>query len=456
MGEDKLNVVIVGTGYVGLTTGVCLAYLGHRVVCCDANPQIVERLRGGQATIHEPGIQCLMKSSSRLRFQQSLVDALPGADVVIIAVGTPSKTNGDADTSAVEKVAAEIGNNLTEDMRPVIVNKSTVPIGSCGRIKTVVAACLAKRKVRCDFSVASNPEFLREGVAVIDTLYPDRIVIGTDAPRAADVLSRLYRTILDQTFAPPPDLLAPADCAKPHLLATTTTSAELIKYAANAFLAVKISYINEIAGLAEKVGADINEVAQGIGLDKRIGTQYLKAGLGWGGSCFGKDTKAIAYTAAQYGQPMDIVKAAVQANYRQRLIVVEKLQAVLKVVRGRTIGLLGLAFKPDTDDLRDAPSIDIIDKLLDLGAHIRVYDPVAMANTQKVYPQLAVEYCGSVEELCVGSDALVLVTEWPVFRQQDWPGIASRMRSPVIIDGRNLLDRPTMEAAGFTYQGVGR
>ncbi len=454
---NNLNVVIVGTGYVGLTTGVCLAYLGHKVTCVDRDERIINNLKAGDATIHEPGLQeMLVDAGKNLMFTTSLTKAVSATGVIIIAVGTPSKRNGDADLSAVEEVAREIGEVLDGSNTPVIVNKSTVPIGSARRVESVIGARLAGRGVRAGFYVASNPEFLREGAAISDTLYPDRIVVGANDTYAVNVLRRMYAPILEQTFTPPTGIPRPAGYELPVFITTNPTSAELIKYAANSFLAMKISFINEFAGLAEKVGADIKEVARGIGLDKRIGPRYLEAGLGWGGSCFGKDTRAITYTASQYGYNMELVNAAISVNYRHRLSVVEKLQAILKVIRGGTIGILGLAFKPHTDDLRDAPAIDIINQLIDLGARVKVYDPVAMVNFQQQYPEMDVECCNSVEDLACECDALVLVTEWPEFAAIQWDEVGAVMKQKVIIDGRNMLNKSDLEKAGFIYRGVGR
>ena len=449
--------MIIGTGYVGLTTGVCLAYLGHKVTCVDRNRKIIDCLNSGDATIYEPGLQEILEDAKRnVAFSTCLVDAFTDADVVIIAVGTPSKTNGDADLSSVEKVAEEIGDILSKDCQPVIVNKSTVPIGSARRVETIVKTRLERRGVQGEFFVASNPEFLREGVAIIDTLYPDRIVVGANDTHTINVLRQLYAPILEQTFSPPPGISRPMGYEIPTFITTNPTSAEFIKYAANAFLAMKVSFINEFAGLAEKVGADIKEVARGIGLDKRIGTRYLEAGLGWGGSCFGKDTKAILYMASQYGYSMDLLRAAIKVNYYQRLCVVEKLQAIIKVVQGSTIGLLGLAFKPNTDDLRDAPSINIIEKLIELGARVKAYDPVALSKFQRQFPELDVECCKDVLELSRDCDALLLMTDWPEFSSIDWERVSGLMRQKVFIDGRNMFNKADLEEMGFIYQGVGR
>lgn len=457
LANEKLKVAIIGTGYVGLTTGVCLAYLGHRVTCVDNNPHIIARLQAGQAVIHEPGLPEMMRAAGHnISYTAAIETAVPGADVVVIAVGTPSKSNGDADVSAIEAVARQIGDLLTAAESPVIVNKSTVPIGSARRVALVIKAQLAKRGVDCRFSVASNPEFLREAVAIHDTLYPDRIIVGAESSQALNALRQLYTPILEQTFVPPAGVPRPADYGLPAFITTNYASAELIKYASNCFLATKISFINQFAVLSEKVGADIRDVARGIGADKRIGPKFFEAGLGWGGSCFGKDTKAIIHTAAQYGYGMDIIQAAVDVNYRHRLCAIEKLQAVLKVIRGNTIGIMGLAFKANTDDLRDAPAIDIINALIDMGARVKVYDPVAMANFRQQFPETEVEYCQDVLDLARDCDALLLVTDWPEFGAANWQSVGDAMRQKNIIDGRNTLVRESMAEQGFNYLGVGR
>ncbi|ACV63611.1 nucleotide sugar dehydrogenase [Desulfofarcimen acetoxidans DSM 771] len=455
--QAQLKVVIIGAGYVGLTTSVCLAYLGHKITCVDRNHKIIDSLNAGEATIYEPGLQKLLRDVKRnLAFSTCLIDAFDDVDVVIIAVGTPSKINGDADLSAVEKVAEEIGDILNKDCQPVIVNKSTVLIGSARRVETIVKTRLERRGLKYNFFVASNPEFLREGAAIIDTLYPDRIVVGANDTHSINVLRQLYAPILEQTFTPPPGISRPMAYEVPAFITTNPTSAELIKYAANAFLAMKVSFINEFAGLSEKVGADIKDVARGIGFDKRIGTRYLEAGLGWGGSCFGKDTKAIMYMASQYSYSMDLLQAAIKVNYCQRFVVMEKLQMILKVIRGCTVGLLGLAFKPNTDDLRDAPSINIIEKLIELGARVKAYDPVALIRFQRQFPELDVECCNGVLELSRDCDALVLITDWLEFSSVDWEKVGGLMRQKIFIDGRNMFNKDDFEKNGFTYQGVGR
>lgn len=455
--KDSLKVVIVGTGYVGLTTGLSLAYLGHKVYCIDKNQEVVENLKKGIPTIYESGLKELLEETKKdITFSDELATYLPDADVIVIAVGTPSKSNGDCDLTYVEGVAEEIGNNLTPGKVPVIVNKSTVPVGTCRRVEVVVQDKLQQRDIDMDVLVASNPEFLREGVALNDTLYPDRIVVGADDVRAINVLRQMYAPILEQTFTPPKVVPRPEGYELPAFVTASATSAELIKYASNAFLAMKISFINEFAGLAEKVGADIQEVARGIGLDKRIGPRFLMAGAGWGGSCFPKDTRAILHTGSQYGYEMPLVESTIKVNQRQRLCMVEKLQSLLKVIRGSTIGILGLSFKPDTDDLRDSPSIDIIHRLLELGGRVKVYDPIAMENCKKQYPDLDIEYCSSIEELVKGCDAVTLITDWKEFSYIDWEEAGDLMRQKIIVDGRNMLQKEDLKETGFQYTGVGR
>ena len=454
---DKLKVIIVGTGYVGLTTGVALGYLGHRVTCVDKDTAIIDKLERGISTIYEPGLEELLEEGgSNLVFTGDMLKELPGADIVIIAVGTPSKENGDTDLSYVEAVAAEIGSAMDPDNPPVVVNKSTVPIGTARRVETIIKQELERRGEKCIVSVASNPEFLREGAALNDTLYPDRIVVGTEDVRALNLLRQMYASILEQTFTPPAAVPRPEGYRLPALVTTSSTSAELIKYAANAFLATKISYINEISTIADRVGADITEVAKGIGLDKRIGPGFLQAGAGWGGSCFPKDVRSLIFTAGQYNCEMPLVKAAQEVNRRQRRKVIEKLQQTLKVIRGSTVGILGLAFKANTDDIRESPAIDIIEELLDMGARVKVFDPVAMDKYRRTYPGQALVYCNSVEEVAAKSDALALLTDWDQFRHVRWEQIAPLMNKKIIVDGRNMLEREELAASGFIYTGIGR
>lgn len=454
---EKLNIVIVGTGYVGLTTGVALGYIGHRVTCVDKDRAIIEKLERGISTIYEPGLEELITDDDgAVSFTDDLLSHLPGADIVIIAVGTPAKSNGDTDLSYVEAVAREIGRAMDPKKPPVIVNKSTVPIGTARRVETVIKEELEKRGESCCFSVASNPEFLREGNALHDTLYPDRIVVGAEDMQALNLIRQMYAPILEQIFIPPQAVPRPEGYNLPALVTTSPTSAELIKYTANSFLAMKISFINEFAAIAEKVGADITEVAKGIGLDRRIGPGFLNAGVGWGGSCFPKDVRSILFTAGQYNCDLQMVQAALEVNYRQKVRVIEKLQGMLKVIRGSTVGVLGLAFKPNTDDIRESPAIEVIRMLLDMGARVKVYDPVAENKYRQTFPDQDVVYCRTVEEAARDSDALVILTDWEEFSHLPWSEIGSLMNRQVLVDGRNMLDAEELAGCGFKYSGIGR
>ncbi|MEJ2359001.1 MAG: UDP-glucose/GDP-mannose dehydrogenase family protein [Deinococcales bacterium] len=451
-----MNVVIVGAGYVGLTTGATLAYVGHEVLCIDKNPAVVQRLRERRPTFHEPGLpELLAATGPRLSASERLPE-LCGEHVVILAVGTPQRDDGDADLVFVDTAARDIAARVAPGARLLVVNKSTVPLGSARHVRALLERTLVERGVDGGVRVASNPEFLAEGQAVHDSLYPDRIVIGADDAAAVATLRELYAPILEQTFTPPPATPRPERYALPPLITTTPTSAELTKYAANAFLATKISFINEFAGLAERVGADITEVARAIGLDSRIGPKYLQAGAGWGGSCFGKDTSAILAAGAGYDYPMAIVRAAVEVNRRQRLHIVERLQEHLKVLRGATIGLLGVAFKSQTDDIRDAPALGVIERLLALGATVRVHDPIALPNLKRCCTELEVDACDDPVALATGCDALVLVTDWPEYRSLPLAELRARMRGDLFVDGRNLLPPDEVRAAGLTYAGIGR
>jgi len=452
-----MNVSILGTGYVGLTTGACLAFLGHRVTCTDADAKKIAGLERGEVPFYEPFLaEIIAEARPNLRFTTDYDVAIPNAQVVFIAVGTPPGPNGSPNLSYLESAAKGIGERLGDEF-VVVVNKSTVPIGSGDWVGSLVHEAFEQRnggKAKGRFAVASNPEFLREGSALHDSLFPDRVVIGADEQQTAEILYSLYRPILDQTFQPLPYLPRPEELGAVPLISTDLASAELIKYAANAFLALKISYINEVSLLAERVGADIGQVAKGIGLDARIGTRFLQAGIGWGGSCFGKDTAALVATASEYGLEMPIVTAARDINKRQRERVVDKLLGELKILKGKTIGLLGLAFKPNTDDLREAPALDIARKLIERGARVKVHDPVAMEKFKHEQPDLDVICCENPEEVARDANALVLVTEWPQYRELEWEPLARTMRSAIILDGRNALDRARMSRAGFRYIGM--
>lgn len=445
-----MNAAIIGTGYVGLTTGACLAFLGHDVTCVDVAESKIAALERGEVPIYEPHLAELIdESRANIRFSTDYACAIPQAQAVFIAVGTPSSGTGAPDLTYLEAAARSIGHHLAQPYT-VIVNKSTVPIGSGNWVGSLVREAAGDR-TGCRFAVASNPEFLREGTAIYDSLYPDRVVIGTDEERAGELLYTLYRPVLEQTFQAPHYLPRPEGLGAVPLISTDLASAELIKYSANAFLALKISFINEIGTLAEKVGADIVQIAKGIGLDSRIGTRFLQAGIGWGGSCLGKDTAALISTAGEYGLEMPIVASAREVNRRQRERVVEKLLHELKILKGRTIGLLGLAFKPHTDDLREAPAIEIARKLIERGARVRVHDPVATDRFRREHPDLDVICCASAEDVGREADALVLVTEWPEYRDLDWEAVAASMRSAIVLDGRHAIDKSRVTRAGYKY-----
>jgi UDPglucose 6-dehydrogenase len=454
-----MDVTIIGTGYVGLTSGVALAYLGHRVTCLDVDEKKIRALSKGEAPLYEPHLEELLElCKENLYYTTDYSASVPSADIIFIAVGTPSAPDGSPDLRYLRAAAEQIGQNLGSRFT-VVINKSTVPIGSGNWVETLIRdASLAAQGKKPDgrFAVASNPEFLREGSALNDTLYPDRIVVGSDNSRALDLLYALYRPIIEQTFSAPAFLPRPEELAAVPLITTDLASAELIKYAANAFLALKISYINEIGQLAEKVGADISQVAKGIGLDSRIGTRFLQAGIGWGGSCFAKDTAALIATAQDYGLPMHIVQAARAMNAAQRAHVIEKLLGELKILKGRTVGILGLAFKAHTDDLRDSPALDIARKLLDRGAKVKVHDPVATERAKAENPDLDVTFCDSSKEVFEDSDAAVLATEWPEYRELPWEHLKAIMHYPLVLDGRNYLDRDVLKKAGFHYKSFGR
>jgi len=451
-----MRILIIGTGYVGLTTGVVFAYIGHEVTCLDTNREKIAQLQAGKAPFYEPHLdELLAQVGGKMRFVSSMSEVdLAHTDVVFIAVGTPSLPDGNADLTNVRQAAESIAEAM-DDHFLVIVNKSTVPIGSGNWVGTLIKDAYEKRNGRkADnlFAVVSNPEFLRQGAALHDSFYPDRVVIGSENAHGVETLRELFIPILQQSFTPPAGLPRPEGLQEVPLLVCDLTSAEVIKYAANAFLALKISYINEIAQLAQKVGADATLIAKGIGLDSRIGERFLNPGIGWGGSCFGKDTAALVAMAKDYNLAMPIVQAARDVNYHQRTWVVDALQEALKILKGKRVALLGFSFKPDTDDLRDAPSLDIARLLLQRGASVRAHDPVALENARRLYPDLGVRYCAQVDEALEDADAIVLVTEWQQYRELDWEHI-----KPVpLVDGRNFLDRERLSALGFKVIGVGR
>jgi UDPglucose 6-dehydrogenase len=454
-----MKVTVVGTGYVGTVTGACLAYLGHQVTCVDTDLSKIERLRKGDPVIYEPGLEELLALAVRkggIDFQSDLTAAVRESDAIFIAVGTPPLPSGESNLAYLEAAARGIGAAMDSSRYRVVINKSTVPVGSGNLVGALIREGVPETDGRIEFSVASNPEFLREGSAIHDSLYPDRIVIGTEDDRSLGLLRELYRALSEQKFEAPAFAPRPARVESAPLVTTTLTSAEMIKYSANAFLAMKIGFANEIANICERVGADIKEVAMGIGLDARIGMGFLNAGLGWGGSCFGKDISSLLHTANEYGYHPQLLDASISVNRLQRQVVIQKLQEKLFILKGRTIAVLGLAFKPNTDDLRDAPSLQIAEKLIRLGARVRVYDPIAMDACREQHPNLKVQYCSNAAQAVDQADALLLVTEWPEFAALNLTELAGRMKTAVLVDGRNLFSPEEAQNAGFDYTGIGR
>ena len=458
-----MRVVVIGTGYVGTVTGACFSYLGHHVTCVDTDAAKILRLQRGEPVIYEPHLESLLRLAAErggIEFTTDLGPAVSAGDVIFIAVGTPPLPSGEANLSYLETAARSIGAAMDDSRFRVVVNKSTVPVGCSNLVETLVREGISEthpgqsRGVR--FGVASNPEFLREGSAVSDSLFPDRIVVGASDDATLAVMRQLYARLAAQDFEPPPGAPRPAGVTAAPLVTTTLTSAEMIKYAANAFLAMKIGFANEMANICERVGAEATEVMAGIGLDSRIGSRFLNPGVGWGGSCFGKDIHALVHTAREYGYESKLLQASLEVNSAQRHMVIQKLQEKLFNLKGRTIGLLGLAFKPDTDDLRDAPSLYIAERLLQMGARVKCFDPIANNACRQQHPELRLRYCESVCELASDSDALVVVTEWQEFRSIDLAAIARVMAKPILVDGRNLFDPEAALAAGFDYTGVGR
>ena len=428
------SVAVIGTGYVGLTTAICLADIGHQVTGVDIDEAKVARLASGEPTIYEPGLEELIGKTlrtGRLHFTGDYGQAIPDADFVFIAVGTPPGRRGEADLVYVKQAAKAIAAAMKKTV--TIVNKSTVPIGTGNIVARIVGENL---RDEIPFSVVSNPEFLREGSAIYDFMHPDRLVFGSHDESAARAVAGLYRKL------------------DTKILITDLHTAEMIKYASNAFLATRISFINEMARICERVDADVKVVSEGMGMDRRIGPLFLDAGIGYGGSCFPKDVKALARMAETMGYHPELLDAVMEINLDQRTLVVEKLREVLGGLRGQVIGLLGLSYKPNTDDIREAPSIDVIENLLQKGAEVRAYDPKAMPvlKTQ----MNSIQYCKDPYAVANGADALLIVTEWDEFRQLDLDRIKGEMRRPVIVDGRNIFDPKAMRERGFVYRGVGR
>jgi UDPglucose 6-dehydrogenase len=429
------KICVIGTGYVGLVTGTCFADLGNEVTCLDIDHERIASLKAGQMPIYEPGLEQLVKqnvAAERLFFTTDYALALKDAEYAFIAVGTPSGNDGEADLRYVRSAAEAIADHVKNAI--LVINKSTVPVGTGDWVADVINR--RRHGKALNFSVVSNPEFLREGSAINDFMNPDRVVLGSEDQSAASRVAQLYQ---------------PLRCT---IMTTDLRTAEMIKYASNAFLATRISFINEIANICEELGADVREVARGMGLDKRIGPQFLDAGLGWGGSCFPKDVKALEHMAVLHGTQPQLLQAVMEINRNQRRRAVMKLRKSLKTLNEKTIGMLGIAFKPNTDDIRDAAAIELIHLLQNEGAQIKAYDPQAMENASHVLKNVML--CENPYQVAEGADALVLATEWNEFKQLDFKKLKSIMKQTVILDGRNLWDASALKDLGFTYMGVGR
>jgi UDPglucose 6-dehydrogenase len=445
-----MKISVIGAGYVGLTTAACLAQIGHDVFCSESDLEKLTKLHNGVMPLFEPHLEDVIKAgrkAGRLKFG-STEDAISWGDAIFICVGTPPLPNGDADLSAIEGVARTIAKRGSGYR--LVIEKSTVPVQTGAQLRKHLSVHSTDG---LKHDVASNPEFLREGSSVEDFLHPDRIVIGTDSPRATEMLRRIYAPIIQQNFACP----LHSNCSgrkTPIFLATDTNSAELIKHASNSFLAMKISFINMVANLCEVVGADITNVAQGMGLDPRIGAAFLSPGIGFGGFCFPKDVQAFIRIAEKSGCDFSLLKEVEKINQHRVEHFLEKLRKELWIVRGKKIAVWGLAFKPNTDDVRFAPSISLVKSLLDEGADVRVYDPEAMEKAKSVLPSVA--YCSNPYEAAEGADAIVIVTEWDEFRQVNWDRIRSVVERPLVVDGRNMLDSQEMARRGFHYISIGR
>ena len=437
-----MKIAIVGTGYVGLVTGTCFAEIGVNVICVDTNSEKIEALNQGIIPIYENGLEDMVHRNTkagRLQFTTSLESCLEEADVIFSAVGTPPDEDGSADLSYVLEVARTIGRNMKKYV--LVVTKSTVPVGTAKKVRTAIQEELDKRGIQIEFDVASNPEFLKEGNAVADFMSPDRVVVGVESERAKELMSKLYKPFLLNNF---------------RVIFMDIPSAEMTKYAANSMLATRISFMNDIANLCELVGADVNMVRSGIGSDTRIGRKFLYPGIGYGGSCFPKDVKALIKTAEQNGYQMRVLQAVEEVNEQQKSILFEKLQRhFCSDLHNKTIALWGLAFKPETDDMREAPSLILINKLLNIGCKVRVYDPAAMKECRRRIGD-SVYYATDMYDATLDADALMLVTEWKEFRLPSWAVIKKAMRTPVLLDGRNIYEKKEIEELGFTYHCIGK
>ena len=435
-----MNIAIVGTGYVGLVSGTCFAEMGAHVTCVDVDTQKIEKLKNGVMPIYEPGLEELVKRNveyGRLQFTTDLTEVLDDVEVVFSAVGTPPDEDGSADLKYVLAVARQFGQNINK--YTILVTKSTVPVGTAKKVKAAIQEELQKRGVDVPFDVASNPEFLKEGAAIKDFMSPDRVVVGTESEKAKEVMTRLYKPFLINNF---------------RVIFMDIPSAEMTKYAANAMLATRISFMNDIANLCERVGANVDAVRKGIGTDARIGTKFLYAGCGYGGSCFPKDVKALMHTGIDNGYHMEVIEAVERVNEKQKSIVYDKIIKAVGSVKGKTIAIVGLSFKPETDDMREAPALVVIDKLLNDGATIRVFDPIAMDECKRRIGD-SVTYCKNMYDAADGADVFALMTEWRQFRLPSWNVIKKVMNGNVIVDGRNIYDRQEVEEQGFVYTRIG-
>ena len=435
-----MNIAIVGTGYVGLVSGTCFAEMGARVTCVDVDTQKIEKLKNGVMPIYEPGLEELVRRNveyGRLQFTTDLTEVLDDVEVVFSAVGTPPDEDGSADLKYVLAVARQFGQNINK--YTILVTKSTVPVGTAKKVKAAILEELQKRGVDVPFDVASNPEFLKEGAAIKDFMSPDRVVVGTESEKAKEVMTRLYKPFLINNF---------------RVIFMDIPSAEMTKYAANAMLATRISFMNDIANLCERVGANVDAVRKGIGTDARIGTKFLYAGCGYGGSCFPKDVKALMHTGIENGYHMEVIEAVERVNEKQKSIVYDKIIRAVGSVMGKTVAIVGLSFKPETDDMREAPALVVIDKLLKGGATIRVFDPIAMDECKRRIGD-TVTYCKNMYDAADGADVFALMTEWRQFRLPSWNVIKKVMNGNIIVDGRNIYDRQEVEELGFVYTRIG-
>lgn len=451
-----MKVGVIGAGYVGLTTAVALGYIGHEVTVLDINPDRIASLKKGVSPIHEEGMEDMLSgiSEQNLSFSVNYTD-LTDSELIIIAVGTPAMPDGKANMAYLEGAAVSIAEILKPGQPYIIVVKSTVPIGSNQRVEHIIRRHLGQKYNQYQIDYASNPEFLREGFALFDTFFPERIVIGCNDEHTKVAMNELYAPIVQRSFKVPEFIKNIPDYTSKVFL-TDRTSAELIKYSANAFLSVKISFINEIARLAEYTGADIISVSQGIGSDSRIGTKFLEAGIGWGGSCFPKDTSALISIAREYDLNMPLIEAAININSQMRKLAVSKLQSHFKVLRGLKVGILGLSFKPGTDDVRDAPAIDIINILLNYGSLVYAHDPIVKGVGKHIIDSNDIEYMAEVEDLLPLVDALVITTDWPMYKQLNWQGFAEKYPDlKLVVDGRNMLVKNGIRFETPEYAGIG-